>query len=186
LDWRAAFDHLCKGDKSWHSLLAVPGSFLGPMDDTDTSDGILLFFRWLLLQHLRPVMHQYTTIIVTRSDYLYLCRHPPLRSLDMSFLWTTDGVANGGVSDRHQVFSVAMAEQVLGVTDRICRNSVQLANELISKHVPINIEKYLQYIYSSHHIGVRSFSRTMFAVENTKIKKMRFFFNQTKGKRCRY
>lgn len=44
------------GNEAWKMLLAVPGSFLGPMTRPQSAEGVQLFLRWVLLRHLKPLM----------------------------------------------------------------------------------------------------------------------------------
>jgi hypothetical protein len=51
------------------------------------------------------VLDRYDRFVVTRSDFVWLCPHPPLSLLDRGFVWIPDGEDYGGITDRHLVVS---------------------------------------------------------------------------------
>ena len=51
------------------------------------------------------MLDRYDRFVVTRSDFVWLCPHPPLSILDPRSLWIPDGEHYGGVTNRHLVVS---------------------------------------------------------------------------------
>ena len=72
-----------------------------------------LFARWLLLRHLQGenILDRYDRFVITRSDFVWLCPHPPLSILDRDSIWVPDGENWDGLNDRHLVVS---REHVVG------------------------------------------------------------------------
>ena len=63
---------------------------------------ILLFYRWLLLKKLieNNLIKKYNRFIITRSDFLWPIKHPPLNQMDEKYIWIPDGESFGGITDR--------------------------------------------------------------------------------------
>ena len=98
----------------------------GGLNEAPGAGAILLAQRdTIFRKHLTKVKN-YNQIILTRSDYLYIDKHPQLNN---SYIWIPDGEDFGGINDRYWVFSSEIAEKVLGICDyldktRFKRNSI--------------------------------------------------------------
>ncbi|WP_353861959.1 hypothetical protein [Azospirillum formosense] len=111
----------------WRILLPVPGIWLGGIKASNVfpgSSAIGYFYRWMLFQRLRDegLLERYDRFVITRSDYYYLCPHPPVESLDPRFFWTPDGEDWGGVVDRHAVIGPEDMEAALNFLEVILRD----------------------------------------------------------------
>src|SRR5207342_1797565 len=105
---------------------------------------ILLFCRWLLLHGLQQddVLGRYDRFVLTRSDFIWLCPHPPLSVLDRGAIWLPDGEHFGGLTDRHLVVSRADVVNCLNVIEDVLLDPIQLYEEM--KHQPTwYIEQFL-------------------------------------------
>jgi hypothetical protein len=110
----ASPQRLCQQHESappdWRTLLRVPGTWAGRIHSATphpSASSILIFSRWLLLQGLMrdAVLDRYDRFIITRSDYVWLCPHPPLSMLSSQHVWVPDDHHWSGINDRHAVVS---------------------------------------------------------------------------------
>merc|ERR1719464_2607041 len=69
---------------------SLPNQWLGLIKESGhpAGSGMLMFFRWVALQRMEKlgILPQYQTIVVTRSDYLYLAPHPPVKQIEVGTL----------------------------------------------------------------------------------------------------
>ena len=67
---------------NWQERIQAP-------DPQPTASSILTFCRWLLLHGLLrdDVLDRYDRFVITRSDFVWLCPHPPLSILDRDAIW---------------------------------------------------------------------------------------------------
>ena len=75
----------------WRSMLQIKGNWqggIGSPDPQPSRASIQIFCRWLLLHRLQQdeVLDRYDRFVITRSDFVWLCPHPPLSVLDRSTL----------------------------------------------------------------------------------------------------
>ena len=74
---------------------------------------------------------RYGRFVVTRSDFIYPCPHPPLSILDCGWIWIPDGEQYGGFTDRHLVVSQEEdAAAVLSLIDDIRLRPDELYEEM--------------------------------------------------------
>jgi hypothetical protein len=95
---------------NWRSLLRLKGIWAGRIQSSvphPSASAILPFCRWLLLRGLLrdEVLDRYDRFVISRSDFMWLCPHPPLSILDPRYIWVPDGEHWGGLNDRHMVVS---------------------------------------------------------------------------------
>jgi hypothetical protein len=103
------------------------------------------FCRWLLLRGLQQdgVLDRYDRFVITRSDFVWLCPHPPLSVLDRGAIWVPNGEHYGGLPDRHVVVSRADVVNCLNIIEDILLHPTQLYEEM--KDRPTwNMEQFLQ------------------------------------------
>ena len=112
---------------------------------------ILLFLRWLLLHGLQQddVLDRYDRFVITRSDFVWLCPHPPLSVLDRGAIWFPNGEHYGGLNDRHLVVSRADVVNCLNVIEDILLHPIQLYEEM--KHLSTDPGTTEQFL--AHHLG---------------------------------
>ena len=137
---------------NWRSMLRIKGIWQGGIHSQDpqpSKSSILPFCRWLLLHHLREegVLDCYDRFVITRSDFVWLCPHPPLTILDRRAIWVPDGEDYGGVNDRHLVASRDDVVNCLNVIDDVLLNPEQLYEDMKHDHSDWNDEKFL-----AHHL----------------------------------
>jgi len=136
----------------WRSMLRIKGIWLGGIRSPHpqrSASSILLFCRWLLLHGLQQVdvMDRYDRFVITRSDFVWLCPHPPLSVLDRGAIWFPDGEHYGGFTDRHLVVSRADVVNCLNLIEDILLHPTQLYEEMKDRS-GWNSEKFLAY-----HLG---------------------------------
>jgi hypothetical protein len=129
-------------------MLRVKGIWQGRIlcpDPQPSASSILAFCRWLLLCGLQQdeILDRYDRFVITRSDFVWPCPHPPLSVLDRDAIWVPDGEYYGGISDRHLVASRSDVIACLSVIEDILLHPFQLYEEM--KHQSCNNEQFLAY-----------------------------------------
>jgi hypothetical protein len=133
----------------WRSMLQIKGNWQGGIRSPDPQPSrasIQIFCRWLLLHRLQQdeVLDRYDRFVITRSDFVWLCPHPPLSILDGDSIWTPDGEQYGGVNDRHLVVSRADLLNCLNVIEDILLQPLELYEQM--KYQPTwNSEQFLAH-----------------------------------------
>jgi hypothetical protein len=138
-------------DNSWKKALSINGNWISPLNGDPAGGAIQIFFRWFLWYSLREdnVIDKYDRIVFTRSDYMFVCPHPPMDLLDPKNIWIPNGEFYGGVTDRHAVLSKSNAEGYLTSivkhmftnTDKFCEQSQVLAREWDCVYDPDTYQK---------------------------------------------
>jgi hypothetical protein len=136
----------------WRSMLRLKGNWQARIASPDPRPGnasILFFIRWLLLNGLQQdnVLDRYDRFVITRSDFVWLCPHPPLSVLDKDAIWFPDGEKYGGLTDRHLVVSRADVVNCLNIIEDILLQPIELYEEMKDLPMPNgwNIEQFLQH-----------------------------------------
>lgn len=118
-NWREFYDDYFNSD--WDTFLNKQkynnASLMGGIDDFTGSGAIIFAFRHYLLKNKIDYINQYDRIILTRSDFYYIDKHP---LLPLGKLYAVEGEEYGGVSDRHFIFDSKMSKDVLGILDFLC------------------------------------------------------------------
>ena len=133
----------------WRSMLQIKGNWQGGIRSPDpqpSRSSVLLFCRWLLLNSLQQddVLDRYDRFVITRSDFVWLCSHPPLSVMDREAIWFPDGEHYGGLTDRHLVASRADVVNCLNILEDVLLRPIQLYEEM--KPQPTrNLEQFLAY-----------------------------------------
>jgi hypothetical protein len=133
----------------WRSMLRIKGIWQGRIQSPDpqpSATSIVLFCRWLLAHGLQQdeVLDRYDRFVITRSDFVWLCPHPPLSILDGDSIWTPDGEQYGGVNDRHLVVSRADLLNCLNVIEDILLQPLELYEQMKSRPT-WNSEQFLAH-----------------------------------------
>jgi hypothetical protein len=133
----------------WRSMLRIKGIWQGRIQSPDpqrSNSSIGFFCRWLLLHGLQQdsVLDRYDRFVLTRSDFVWLCPHPPLSMLDRGAIWLPDGEHYGGINDRHVVVSRKDVVDLLNIVSDIVLQPTKLYDEM--KHQPTwNSEQFLAH-----------------------------------------
>jgi hypothetical protein len=135
----------------WRLMLQIKGIWQGGIQSPDpqpSASSVLPFCRWLLLQGLQrdAVLDRYDRFVITRSDFVWLCPHPPLSILDPDAIWFPNGEHYGGVNDRHLVASRADVVNCLNGIEDILLHPAELYQEM-KHHAGWNDEQLL-----AHHL----------------------------------
>lgn len=137
----------------WRSMLRIKGIWQGGIRSPDpqpSASSIQPFCRWLLLQGLKQdeILDRYDRFVITRSDFAWLCPHPPLSVLDCSAIWVPNGEDYGGLNDRHLVASRADVENCLNVIEDVLLHPIELYEEIKNQAHWGNNENLL-----AHHLS---------------------------------
>jgi hypothetical protein len=119
----------------WRTMLQVRGIWQGGIRSANpepTASSILPFSRWLLLRGLQQdgILDRYDRFVISRSDFVWLCPHPPLSLLDREAIWVPDGEYWGGLPDRHLVVSRADVVNCLNLIEEIVLHPSTLYEEM--------------------------------------------------------
>ncbi|GAX78672.1 hypothetical protein CEUSTIGMA_g6110.t1 [Chlamydomonas eustigma] len=138
-DWGPVLTRLANGSDAWKRLCKVTHKetnnsividFLGSAGAPAGSlcwaagSGIIHYINKRLIQLELEKIHvekTYDWIVVTRSDYLYLCPIPRL-NLNKATIYAPQGEEYGGICDRFAIFSAEIALTVLNVTNHLLSN----------------------------------------------------------------
>lgn len=166
-NWVDSFEFARKTDfpeysDRWKYLLNYSdpqANWLSPINNTPGAGAILIFFRWLLLHNLRKdnILDQYDRFIVTRSDFLYLCPHPPLDLLNPKYIWVPNGEYHGGITDRYAVLSRSNIEGYLSLMKQIITNPDVIYERVMShtfKNLEATVKNTLDLEFGSDYLGV--------------------------------
>ena len=133
-------------------MLRLKGIWAGKIQSSDprpSASSIQPFCRWLLLRGLQRdgVLDRYDRFVISRSDFVWLCPHPPLSILDRDALWVPNGQHWSGLNDRHLVVSRADVMNCLNVIEDILLKPDELYEEMIKRRTDWNNERFL-----AHHL----------------------------------
>ena len=122
------------------------------------SGAIIFAMRLLLLARLNTLAARdaYHTVVMTRSDHLYACAHPPVHPA-MHEVVVPSGSDWCGVTDRHTAFRFASRSAVLGVLPWLAAHDAEGAGMA-------NPEMVLKSFFADTGIAVRRAPRVMFVV----------------------
>eukprot|EP00457_Paulinella_chromatophora_P007342 gb/GEZN01007365.1/.p1 GENE.gb/GEZN01007365.1/~~gb/GEZN01007365.1/.p1 ORF type:complete len:463 (-),score=8.04 gb/GEZN01007365.1/:53-1441(-) len=127
-DWgiilnQAMYGLLGDGNRTdWVNLCTVNsgGSYMGGIKDPRCKHqrartAAQLGLRWIVYKYLIASARymDYDRFILTRTDYMYICRFPPLHTLDPQYVWTQICGSFWGYSDRVTVASQDNILQIL-------------------------------------------------------------------------
>ena len=158
----------------WRKVAAVGSHWLGGIKASGQPYmcAALIYFRWLLRHKIyqHGLLDRYDRFIITRSDYLWACPHPPLSVLPRENIWFPDGEYHQGLTDRHMVVSVLSPyrsdlDVALGLIDDIvcCPDSLL---QRFGGYSDFNIERYQHFQIKAHGRmdRVRMFPYVMYTV----------------------
>jgi hypothetical protein len=154
-----AYQEICKKDIKilqdqdhlhWRNFLKIKDQFLGGIKDEyyqhPGSAGILIFFRWFLMQKIleNNLLEMYNRFIITRSDYIWLLPHPKIELLSENNIWIPNSEDYGGVTDRHVVLSKSNIISYLNILDNFVIKSADYYNKL-KYNMDWNLEKIIRF-----------------------------------------
>ena len=122
----------------WRELLAIRGTWAGGVHSESphpSASAVLVYSRWLLLRGLRQegLLDRYDRFLITRSDFQWICPHPPLSMLDARHIWVPDNHHWSGVNDRHMVVSREHVEDCLNGLEEILLRPAALASAMAAR-----------------------------------------------------
>ena len=171
-DFAAIFDriqYLLGSTEDWRVLCDVRGSWLGKIQQSNQpgAAAVLFVLRWFMLNNIQAagLAGVYDRFIITRSDFYYLCPHPPLEYLDNNNLWFPDGEDYGGLCDRHLVVSVADLFTSCNLIEELLIRPQEMRSLMI-KRSNWNIEQVIAMHFSRKNLmsKVKRFPYIMFLV----------------------
>lgn len=156
----------------WRHILRTGGVWLGAIKSELKQPGagaVLIYIRWFLLHRimLAGLLERYDRFVITRSDFIWACPHPPLSVLDPAAIWFPFGEFYGGLTDRHLVLSSADVPRVLNMIDDILLRTDDLMARL-GPRPNFNIESYIYFHLRSRDLirRTRLFPYVMFTVRD--------------------
>jgi hypothetical protein len=172
-DWGSYFDDMVATtcpSVAWRAhLCPIRGIMLGGVaqcGDNAGSGGIQLAFRWALHQKLSRLglWNEYQHFILSRSDHIYLCPHPPI-SLAANEIGVPEGEGYGGITDRFLVAGADAFKRSLNIAGDLVYKSSYYADKLLTPKQPVNSEILLATFLLEQGLHVRLFPRFMFAIK---------------------
>ena len=174
---------LYKKPLPWREFLKIKDQFMGGVKDSKDqhpgSAGILIFFRWYLLQKLieNDLINKYDRFIITRSDFIYQLPHPQVSLMNPNNIWIPNGEQYFGYTDRHVVLSKSNIVSYLNIFN----NLVYKSNEFFIKMQKLypsvrakgapgwNLEQLIAFNLLQNKVGdlVMLFPYVMYSVRNT-------------------
>jgi hypothetical protein len=140
--WLGGIKDFTKGDKTHLN------HFKEWKKDRVGSSSILIFYRWLLLKKLKEekLIDKYDRFIITRSDFFWPIKHPPLSSMSLNNLWIPDGEGYGGYCDRYALVSKKDIVDYLSLIEPILTEPKKLFNLMKNKD-NWNLERYIKLYF---------------------------------------
>lgn len=149
VNWRDYF--VLNFNSKWDTFLLRQkdsSGLMGGIDDHTGSGAIIFAFRHYLLKNKIDLIKQYDRVILTRSDFYYIDKHP---ILPLGKLYAVEGESYGGISDRHFIFDSGMSKDALGILDFLCSEAnFEMLNQF--KENTINPETALLIFFKHNKI----------------------------------
>lgn len=178
-DWGLAYDiaqieiakqNNRKIEQNWRKLIKIKDQWLGGVRGEGQhagSAGILIFFRWLLLQNIvnEGLDTKYERFVITRSDFIWENEHPNLNLLDSKYIWIPDGEGYDGVTDRHVVLDQKSLHVYLNLLENILLQPDMLYENMHHK-IDWNLERFIKYhlMTSDYKNKIKFFPYCMYSV----------------------
>ena len=161
---------------NWRKLLEIKDIWLGGIKDPHNqhlgSGGLLLYYRWVLWKNIRDnnLLEKYDRIVITRSDFIWECPHPPMDLLSPDNIWIPDGEDYNGYCDRHAVVSKNNIETYLNLIKPILSDSDNLYNRMKEFNPDsYNIERYIKFRIFEE-LGIQAVQRFPYIMYLARIK----------------
>jgi hypothetical protein len=168
--------------ESWRRFLKIGDQFMGGVKDPENqhpgSAGILIFFRWFLMNKLKEsgVIQQYDRFIITRSDYIWRLEHPKMELLPPDKIWVPDHEHYDGITDRHTVIPRSMMDVYCGLLNMMIENPTAAAatgtgdnyfDKMLEKNKQgyrFNLEKFISFHLNEKKVNIGFFPYVMFSI----------------------
>ncbi|NQU74177.1 MAG: hypothetical protein HQ547_05660 [Candidatus Omnitrophica bacterium] len=157
----------------WCKYISSEGNWLGGIDGRKGSGMYLTYNYWKLSERLKDLKSKsisYERYIITRSDLMWLAKHPPLNLLSPSCVWTPEGEDYHGYNDRHAVCSEKNIRYYLSMFEYMMdsRAVKYLKREILRIYQDIGHEKHLKYHLDSNWVMVGKFKNVSYLTGGTK------------------
>lgn len=157
----------------WRELLKLKNHIFGGIKDLHNqhvgSAGILIFFRWFLLENLKnnELIDKYDRFVITRSDYIYRLPHPNVERMNEKYIWIPDGEHYEGYTDRHVILSKNNIESYLNILNNFILKSNYYFMKMKNDNT-WNLEKVIKFHLEQNNVLhlVKEFPYIMYAVRN--------------------
>lgn len=174
-DWGTILDDAalkCSSNSSnWRILCNIPSGWFGGVKNCENSEpnsaGILLALRLILQQKFNEngLLEKYDMFVLTRVDYLYLCKHHNLAEFSDEAIYVPVGEEWGGWTDRHLVASGSQFYRAISYPQELICSSHKWMPILERIPYPQNIESLQKAVWREMHVSVRQFPPSMFTVK---------------------
>ncbi len=161
---------LLGSSEDWRVLCDVKGSWLGRIVESNQSGAaaVLFVLRWFMLNNIQAadLAKVYDRFVITRSDFYFICPHPPLDCLDEDSLWIPEGEDYGGLCDRHLVVSAPNLVPSCNLIDDLLVRPKQMREAMLAVSSEWNIERFIAFHLSRNGLiaKVKRFPYVMFLV----------------------
>jgi len=148
------------------------GNWLGGIRSCRTCAGsgaIQMLFRFFLWQNLvqTGLLSKYETLILTRSDHLYIAPHPPIHGMQQDQILAVSGMDGFGLCDRHFIIPMTGAELFLTMAVHVTDKSARaIFGKTGSSEYFLDAETSIRRYLHWHNIKVARFGRVMFLVRD--------------------
>ena len=154
----------------WRDFLKIREQFMGGVKNSghDGSAGILIYYRWMLLKHLKEtaLIDQYDRFIITRSDFVWVLPHPSVvEVLTADHVWIPDEEWYGGYTDRHAVLTRDTVEPYLNIFNNMVLRSHTYYTKM-KAYNNWNLERLIRFHLVENGINhlVKAFPYVMYSV----------------------
>lgn len=172
------FDNMCSSKlvvPSWRSLLYVKDTWLGCLDDRPGTNAKLMFNKTVLLEEIEKIQkdNPYDWFIVTRTDLMWVGKHPSLMNMDPSKVYIPTGLDRDGYNDTHFVCSPQHVSHCLGALNVFLEHTQVLLDIFEKASVNnLNAEMFFKLILVMYHIPVSRFPSVAFRTNDDERRKL--------------
>lgn len=135
----------------WREVLSITNNqlFGGVYDNNSKppgSAGILIYLRFFALKNIlkHNLQNKYSRFIITRSDFIWLSKHPKLNYLNKNNIWVPYGEFYGGITDRYALLDSNNLLVYLNLLEPIISNHKSILSKL-KKINYLNLETYIKF-----------------------------------------
>ena len=169
-DWGVVFEEAaetCSQREHWRRLFEIKDIFLGGIYGSGHrgSGGILLAFRWLVLQKILDLnlAEKYDYMILSRADQLHICDHSPVSICAYGVVTVPNGEDYFGYNDRHLMAESQTFVKALNITtELVCDTDRWYDTMKHTNRSDINSESAQKIVWDGVGLNVSRVQRTMF------------------------
>lgn len=118
-DWTDYYSNYFNNNWKRSFLCGKNHGLAGGLESYNGSGAIIFAFRHFVKHRCADIINLYDRIILTRSDYFYLYKHPILSN---DRIWIPEGEDYGGITDRFHIFPSKIMTEMLGVVEYMDSN----------------------------------------------------------------